>query len=48
MHTLSQYLTTLESPHGLVRRLSGFRLLRDPDGKPLFFLGNSAATFRIE
>lgn len=48
MHTLSQYLTTLENPHGLVRRLSGFRLLRDPDGKPLFFLGNSAATFRIE
>ena len=48
MHTFSQYLTTLLTPHGLVRQLEGFTLTRDAQGRVISFLGNSAATFRIE
>uniref|UniRef100_UPI004055D0D9 WG repeat-containing protein n=1 Tax=Alistipes sp. TaxID=1872444 RepID=UPI004055D0D9 len=47
MHTLTQYLTTLENPHGLVRTLEGFSLLRREDGTPVFHVGNSAVVFPI-
>lgn len=47
MHTLSQYLQTLENPEGLTRRLKGFELLRERDGKPIFHVGNRAIVFKI-
>ena len=45
--TLTRYLQTLENPDGLCRRLAGFELCRDSDARPVFFVGNSAAVFKI-
>lgn len=47
MYTLRQYLTTLEEPSGLCRTLEPFELCRDPQGRLLYAVGNSAAVFRI-
>ncbi len=47
MHTLTQYLHTLENPEGLCRRLEGFELIRDTTGKPIYHIGNSAILFKI-
>lgn len=47
MYTLRQYLTTLEEPSGLCRTLESFELCRDPQGRLLYAVGNSAAVFRI-
>ncbi|MEG1645180.1 MAG: WG repeat-containing protein [Alistipes sp.] len=48
LHTLTQYLQTLENPEGLCRQLTGFILCRDQDGVPIYFAGNSAIVFRIQ
>lgn len=48
MYTLTHYLYTLEHPIGLCRRLKGFQLLRQADGRPIFFVGNSAIIFKIQ
>lgn len=45
--TLSQYLETLLTPHGLCRRLEGFELCRRANGEPQFHCGNSAILFKI-
>lgn len=45
--TLTRYLRTLENPEGLCRRLAGAELCRDREGRPVFFVGNSAAVFKI-
>lgn len=47
MHTLSQYLFTLDDPHGLLRTLDGLEPERDADGRPVHAVGNSAAVFRV-
>lgn len=47
MHTLRQYLTTLEDPRKLTRTLGDIDVCRDDQGKPLFTSGNSAVVFRI-
>ncbi len=45
--TLTQYLETLLTPHGLCRQLEGFQLCRRANGEPLFHCGNSAILFKI-
>lgn len=47
MHTLGQYLLTLEDPEGLTRTLGPVTPCRDAAGKLLFSAGNSAVVFRI-
>lgn len=47
MHTLTQYLYTLENPDGLTRTLAPFELVRDADQRPIFQVGNRAILFKI-
>ena len=47
MHTLRQYLTTLDDPRGLTRTLRDLEPCRDAEGQLRYTAGNSAAVFRI-
>ena len=48
MHTLLQYLNTLNDPTGLTRTLGEIAVCRDGTGRMRYSAGNSAAVFRIE
>ena len=48
MHTLLQYLNTLNDPAGLTRTLGEIAVCRDGTGRMRYLAGNSAAVFRIE
>ena len=47
MHTLRQYLTTLDDPRGLTRTLRDMEPCRDAEGRLSYTAGNSAVVFRI-
>lgn len=47
VHTLRQYLLTLEDPRGLTRTLGPVEPCRDASGKLQYAAGNSAVVFRI-
>lgn len=47
MHTLRQYLTTLDDPRGLTRTLRGLEPCRDAEGRLCYTAGNSAAVFHV-
>lgn len=47
MHTLRQYLHTLDDPEGLTRTLRDLTPRRHADGRLHYVAGNSAVTFRV-
>lgn len=47
MYTLQQYLLSLSDPYGLTHSLGEITLCLSEEGRPLYTVGNSAATFRI-
>ncbi len=47
MHTIGQYLVSLEDSFGLTRTLGPVELCRDSAGRPIYAAGNSAVVFRV-